>query len=313
MIRGNMNDMARAAFSSLPFVRGMARMCDDGWAQGWHERNGGNASYRLTSEDVAAARSLLRYDARAWTSLDVDVPALSGEAFLVTATGSFMRNVADDPASTLGIVEVSEAGDAYRVLCGFDGGGHPTSEFAGHLLIHAARMQASGGAARVVYHAHPASVIALTHVLPLDAGAFSRALWGAMTECVMVFPEGVGVVGCEVPGSLELARASAVQMQRRRAVVWAFHGLLSTGDTFDDAFGRMHAIVKAADIVVAVRSLSGVGAVNAVAGSGFGAAVGAGSDAGAGAATAPLNRMTDDDLRAIAKSLGITLDEELLG
>ena len=312
-MRSSMNDMARTAFAKLPFVRGLARMCDDGWKQGWHERNGGNASYRLTPDDVAAARALLRYDARAWVPLDVDASEVAGEVFLVTATGSFMCNVADDPASTLGIVEVSEAGDAYRVLCGFDGGGRPTSEFSGHLLIHAARKRASSGSARVIYHAHPTSVIALTHVLPLDPAAFSRALWGAMTECVMVFPEGVGVVGCAVPGSLGLARASAEQMQRRRAVVWAFHGLLSSGDTFDDAFGRMHAIVKAADIVVTTCSLMGGGVCSGASeGEGEGAYAGASSGAPASSCAFP-NRMTDDDLRAIAQSLGVTLDEELLG
>ena len=27
--------------------------CDDGWHQGWHERNGGNLTYRLKAEEVA--------------------------------------------------------------------------------------------------------------------------------------------------------------------------------------------------------------------------------------------------------------------
>lgn len=40
----------------------------------------------------------------------------------------------------------------------------------------------------------------MTFVEPLDARTFSRALWKAMTECVVVFPEGVGVVPWMVPG-----------------------------------------------------------------------------------------------------------------
>ena len=28
------------------FVDGFIRMADDGWQQGWHERNGGNLSFR---------------------------------------------------------------------------------------------------------------------------------------------------------------------------------------------------------------------------------------------------------------------------
>ena len=37
-------------------VKGFIRMCNDGWLQGWHERNGGNLTYRMTEEDVAACR-----------------------------------------------------------------------------------------------------------------------------------------------------------------------------------------------------------------------------------------------------------------
>ena len=35
------------------FVQGFVRMCNDGWEQGWHERNGGNLSYRIKDEEVA--------------------------------------------------------------------------------------------------------------------------------------------------------------------------------------------------------------------------------------------------------------------
>ena len=34
------------------FVRGFIKMADDGYQQGWHERNGGNLSYRLKPEEV---------------------------------------------------------------------------------------------------------------------------------------------------------------------------------------------------------------------------------------------------------------------
>ena len=32
--------------TEIPAVRGFIRMCTDGWEQGWHERNGGNLTYR---------------------------------------------------------------------------------------------------------------------------------------------------------------------------------------------------------------------------------------------------------------------------
>ena len=44
------------AVEQLGFVRGFRRLCDDGWKQGWHERNGGNLTYRMKEEEVEQAR-----------------------------------------------------------------------------------------------------------------------------------------------------------------------------------------------------------------------------------------------------------------
>jgi len=40
------------AVEQLGFVKGFVRLCDDGWQQGWHERNGGNLTYRMTEADI---------------------------------------------------------------------------------------------------------------------------------------------------------------------------------------------------------------------------------------------------------------------
>ena len=45
--------------TEISFVRGFIRMCNDGWEQGWHERNGGNLSYRLKPEEVEEIRPFL--------------------------------------------------------------------------------------------------------------------------------------------------------------------------------------------------------------------------------------------------------------
>ena len=34
------------------FTKGFIRMANDGWEQGWHERNGGNLSYRMKAEEA---------------------------------------------------------------------------------------------------------------------------------------------------------------------------------------------------------------------------------------------------------------------
>ena len=105
-------DTARGAVSGvameqLGFVRGFVRLCNDGWEQGWHERNGGNLSYRLRPEDVDTARKFFDKEPRPWTPLGVEAPTMGGQYFLVTGTGNYMRNVASDPSRNIGIVELS--------------------------------------------------------------------------------------------------------------------------------------------------------------------------------------------------------------
>ena len=38
------------------FVKGFIRLCNDGFLQGWHERNGGNLTYRMKKEEVEAVK-----------------------------------------------------------------------------------------------------------------------------------------------------------------------------------------------------------------------------------------------------------------
>ena len=38
------------------FVKGFIRLCDDGFKQNWHERNGGNLTTRINPEEVEAVK-----------------------------------------------------------------------------------------------------------------------------------------------------------------------------------------------------------------------------------------------------------------
>ena len=107
---------------------------------------------------------------------------------------------------------------------------------------------------RVMYHAHPESVIALSNCLPLDSKMITRALWSSMVECPFLFPYGVGVVDCMIPGGAQIAEKTAEQMAAHDAVLWAHHGLFCAGMDFDSAFGLMEAIDKAANIQLRIMS-----------------------------------------------------------
>ena len=50
------------------------RMADDGWNQGWHERNGGNLTYRMKKEEAESIREELSEDGE-WKEIGTAVPA----------------------------------------------------------------------------------------------------------------------------------------------------------------------------------------------------------------------------------------------
>lgn len=237
-------------------IKNFVRMCEDGWNQGWHERNGGNLSYRMTKTEVLDC--IDKFDMSSdYKPLGISAPNMADEHFIVTGSGKYMRNVPLCPEENICIVRIDETGSMYKVVWGLTKGGKPTSELSSHILNHSVKAELTDGRYRVMYHAHPENVVSLSYVLPLNDKDFSRALWQSETECAMVFPEGVGVVGWYIPGGTELAEASSEKMKSYDAVVWAHHGLFCSGVDFDSTFGLMHTVEKAASIFVKVKCMGG--------------------------------------------------------
>lgn len=265
------------------FMQGFIRMADDGFQQGWHERNGGNLSYRMTEEEVESIRGELKKDT-AWIPIGTEVPDLRGEYFTVTGSGKYMRNVILDPEANLAVIEIDETGKNYRICWGLRDGGRPTSELPSHLMNHEVKKKATGDKYRVIYHAHPANTIALTFVLPLTDEAFTRELWEMATECPVVFPSGIGVVPWMVPGGREIAVATSKLMEQYDVAIWAHHGMFCAGEDFDLTFGLMHTVEKSAEILVKVLSM----------GSG------------------KRQTIQPDDFRRLAKDFHVTLPEKFL-
>ena len=236
------------------FVQGFIRMCNDGWEQGWHERNGGNLTYRIKKEEVEEVKEELNFDGE-WKAIGTGVPKLAGEFFMVTGSGKYFHNVILNPYESIGIVEINEKGEQYRICWGLENGARPTSELPSHLMNHEVKMLATNGEHRVIYHAHPANTIALTFVLPLKDEVFTRELWEMATECPVVFPSGVGVVDWMVPGGKDIAIATSKLMKQYDVAIWAHHGMFCSGADFDLTFGLMHTVEKSAEILVKVLSM----------------------------------------------------------
>lgn len=268
----------------LKAVKGFISMANDGWLQGWHERNGGNLSYRMTADDVNEISENFNEKGE-YKPIGTSVPKLANEYFIVTGSGKFFRNILTAPEDSICIIRLDEKGENYKILWGLVNGGRPTSELPAHLMNHEAKLAAADGKHRVIYHAHPANIIALTFILPLDEKIFTRELWEMATECPVVFPDGIGVVPWMVPGGRDIAVAASKLMEKYDAAVWAHHGLFCSGESFDVTFGLMHTIEKAAEILIKVMSVTG---------------------------GAKRQTITPDNFRALAKDFNVTLSEDFL-
>lgn len=236
------------------FICEFINISNEGYQKGWHERNGGNASYRIKPEEIEPIRSYLTYD-KPYDKIGIPVENLKGEYFLITGSGKYFRNIINKPEENIAIIEIDSLGENYRVVWGLKEGGRPTSELPTHLMNHSVKKDRNQNKHRVIYHCHPANIIALTFVLPLEDEVFTRELWEMATECPVVFPDGIGVVDWMVPGGRDIAIATSKLMEKYNVAIWAHHGIFCSGENFDETFGLVETVEKSAEILVKVLSI----------------------------------------------------------
>lgn len=71
--------------TNAEFIQRFIRLADDAFKKGWHERNGGNLSYRIKPEEIEEIKSELKSPTN-WIPIGVSVPNLANEYFLVSGT-----------------------------------------------------------------------------------------------------------------------------------------------------------------------------------------------------------------------------------
>ena len=237
---------------TAPFLIEMVRTTSNMYRLGWDERNGGNISLLLDEAEVAEYLDVNHVLREIPTGFDA--PSLAGKYFLVTGTGKYFKNVEYDPAHNLGLFRIAPDGYTAQLLWGYSDGGRFTSELPAHLMSHVERLKVNP-ANRVVMHCHPANLLAMTYVHDLNERAFTRTLWQMCTECIVVFPDGVGVLPWMLCGTNEIGIATAEKMRDSRLVVWAQHGIYGAGVDLDETFGLIETAEKAAEIYLKIAHL----------------------------------------------------------
>ena len=249
---------------TAPFLKEMCKTASNMYRLGWDERNGGNISYLLKEEEVAEYLDLNKVirtiPLMGVNEVDFDASPLEGKIFVVTGTGKYFKNVEDDPETNLGVVRIGKKGKEVELLWGFADGGRPTSEFPAHMMSHIARLSVDPEN-RVVMHSHPTNTLAMNFVHELDEKKFTHTLWEMCTECIVVFPDGVGVLPWMLCGTTEIGVATAAKMKEFRLVVWAMHGIYGAGKTLDETFGLIETVEKAAQIYMLTAHLPRVNTI----------------------------------------------------
>ena len=228
---------------TAPFLIESIRTASNMYRLGYDERNGGNISMMLDEKEAGEYLDLNNVIRTIDTGFDAS--ALTGKIFLVTGTGKYFKNFEYDPENNLGIIRIAKDGTTAELLWGFADGGRFTSELPAHLMSHIARLSIDPGN-RIIMHCHPDYTLAMTQVHEADERKITRSLWKQMTESIVVFPEGVGVLPWMVCGTNEIGEATAAKMKEYRIVLWTLHGIYGCGKDLDEAFGLIETVEKAA-------------------------------------------------------------------
>lgn len=243
----------------ISFVKEAAPFVHLCWKMGWNEANGGNFSWRLPTEEIEGliARHYPELEPAPAVPMPIDDAGLDGEYFLVTGAGQFFRHALERPNQVFGIVRITDGGRAWQKVWGLSSGAKPTSEFATHLAAHSVRKRVSNGRERMILHAHCPEFIALSFLEALDSRTLTRALWQKMPECIVIFPDGVRVVPLLLPGTVEIAEASAAELEHSRVISWSHHGIFVSEESPDKVFSLVETVEKAAAIHRRVLSAGG--------------------------------------------------------
>lgn len=221
------------------------------WERGWAEKNAGNISIEVT--DLIEKRGQ-GFDNYQKVKREISEPLCGGRCFLITTSGSRMRELRECSQESIIMLHICEELDGYHVLWGGEGiGANPTTEFASHLKLHSFLFE-NNPSQKAIVHTHPSHLIALTHIeLYCEEKAINRLLWSMHPELKMFLPEGVGLAPYRCPGTKELAEVTLTALQGHRIVLWEKHGCLATGADVMEAFDLIDMINKAAQIFLLCR------------------------------------------------------------
>ncbi len=226
-------------------IRDVAKFMFD---KGWAERNAGNFSYRINSQDLKKYRNyynveteLPLVDFRLNISEDKDL------VFVISTSGSRFRDIVKDPVTNTCLVHISKNKSVVYTVSEYD---KPSSEFPSHTLIHAFLSEQKPEQIAIV-HTHPTNIIALSHKFgDSSKSRYNEILNSVMPEVSMFIKNGIGLVELLEAGSFELATETLRELQNHDLVIWKKHGIFCVAVDLWEAADSIDIVDKAAKIIL---------------------------------------------------------------
>lgn len=249
------------------------RMCELGALEG----AAGNISLFLPHETPGLS-DWLRVDFR--TARPFHLPdgfTMPSGVLIISGTGRRLRDITMSPESVLCAIVVDDQGEStlhHSPLATVE----PTSEIDSHLGIHALALTGEPSVHAVI-HAQPPKLTWLSHIPEYrDMPRLNRQLLRWQPETLVTFPEGIGILPFETPGTPEQGDSTAEAIRRHKLVVWAKHGVVARSPLGPQAV---------ADLIDYAETAASYEATDIVAGR-------------------PADGLTSDELRAVARRFGVS-------
>lgn len=215
------------------------------WKKGWAEANAGNLSVNITK-----LLKNLEIDYKKSENLKTDrvYNHLPENYFLITSTGSRMRDISKNPLNGICLIQINEKGNGYKNIALGNNIIKPTSEILAHLEIHNT-LSGTNSPNNTVLHTHPAEVIAITHLKKYcNEKNLNKLIYSIQPEVSFAYQNGIGFVPYYTTGSAKLATETGKKFLNHNTVLWEKHGCVSVGKDLFDAFDKIDILVKSLKI-----------------------------------------------------------------
>lgn len=176
----------------------------------------------------------------------IDLPErlefLSLKKFIISATGTRIYMIKNDPEKFFSIFSINEKGDGIDLYNDLK----PSSELLSHLYIYNAFLK-ENILIKSILHVHPKFSL----MLPLDdEKLLNFKLKKTHTEFDLFFKNGVGIVEKFQPGSLELAKNLAKRSLKFPLLILKEHGIFSYGTDLLEIYDRIEILESISKIFI---------------------------------------------------------------